>query len=69
MSENLGVLKYDIVSHDLAEILYFFQGPAHIVTDVNQVSDYLTVRKATSEKLLFPDIDPPQNTDNLDGVR
>lgn len=46
------------------------KGPPHIVTDVNRVSDYLTVRKATCEKLLFPDLEQPHSTDSLnEGVR
>ena len=49
---------------------FFFQGPPHIVTDVNKVSDYLAVRQETCEKLIFPDLDIPQTTNSLDeGVR
>lgn len=46
-----------------------FQAPAHVVTDVNSVSDYLAVKKETFEKLIFPEIDLSQKTDNsVDGV-
>lgn len=45
------------------------KAPAHVVTDVNSVSDYLAVKKETFEKLIFPEIDLSQKTDNsVDGV-
>ena len=50
--------------------LSLFQAPPHIVTDVNKVSEYLTVRKETCEKLIFPEISLPQNPANIEeGVR
>ena len=43
------------------KLCIYLQAPPHIVTDVNKVNEYLTVRKETCEKLIFPDI-PSTNT-------